>query len=1079
MDSYQVNPENIRNVCILAHVDHGKSSFADSLLASNGIISNRLVGNIRYLDSREDEQERGITMKSSSVSLKYRIIRKKADGEDIENYMINLIDTPGHVDFYSEVFSASRLCDGCLVLIDVVEGVCTQTITVLQQAYMSSLRPILVFNKLDRLITELKFTPNEAYHHLNKLLQQVNAVMGNFFQGDRMEKDTKWREERERRMAVGDEVLMEDGEDENFEETDDSSLYFDPTLGDVIFSSAIDGLAFSLSSFAKIYASKLKIPEQKLIKVFWGEWYLDAKNKKVVSGKALDKEAVKRKGKLKLMFVQFILENIWAVYDAVVINPSAEKVQKIATSLSIKVRPPDLRSFNKEPRPLLQSIFSQWLPLPPLTFQTIIDHVPPPTISQSIRLPKIIHHDLSGATAVPWKVTDEERDKLKPRNTIEQDLYGASKDGTFIAFVSKIVVIKSADLPQNQRKQLTADEMRERARRRREEELAASNDSTLAGSTAGDEELRETLLPGANGTISGPEENLIGFCRVFSGTLHKGDIVSCILPKYNVALPSDHPLNAPYISKTEITDIYRIMGRELLLLNEAVAGDVVGLGGLEGKILKSGTLMAGEVGNFVNLAVVDTQSAPIVRIAVEPKKLSEMNKLVEGLRLLNQVDPCVETFVQETGEHVLLGAGELHLERCLNDLRDRFAKIQITASAPIVPFRETAIRTAEMQPTKAPDGRRGTVVTTVHDGVLSFTIRAIPLPSPLLDFLQTHPKTIKGLLSEQRKTLEDDLDVSNRGGVTPEKELSSEEFWSELEKVAEQCGRDWKGIGDSIWAFGPKRIGANILVDRVSGGQKSLRKKLARLHSAPASRGETAMRNGSTLDLEEVQQGLESDATNDAPLSLRDLDDAFDSAFQIATGKGPLCHEPVYGMSFFVEKVEMKPFDHSKLNRHQLMGGLISSTQEAFRNSMLDWSPRLALAMYSCDIQATTEVLGKVYGVVARRRGQIISEEMKDGTVLFTVRALIPVVESWGFAADIRKKTSGAASPQLVFHGFEILDLDPFWVPTTEEELEDLGEKSDRENVAKKYMDAVRKRKGLFVERRVVEHAEKQRTLKK
>lgn len=80
---------------------------------------------------------------------------------------------------------------------------------------------------------------------------------------------------------------------------------------------------------------------------------------------------------------------------------------------------------------------------------------------------------------------------------------------------------------------------------------------------------------------------------------------------------------------------------------------------------------------------------------------------------------------------------------------------------------------------------------------------------------------------------------------------------------------------------------------------------------------------------------------------------------------------------------------------------------------------------------------------------------------------------------EIRKRTSGAAYPQLVFHGFELLDQDPYWVPTTEEELEDLGEKAERENVARRYMDSVRKRKGLFVEKKVVEFAEKQRTLKR
>jgi hypothetical protein len=91
---------------------------------------------------------------------------------------------------------------------------------------------------------------------------------------------------------------------------------------------------------------------------------------------------------------------------------------------------------------------------------------------------------------------------------------------------------------------------------------------------------------------------------------------------------------------------------------------------------------------------------------------------------------------------------------------------------------------------------------------------------------------------------------------------------------------------------------------------------------------------------------------------------------------------------------------------------------------------------------------------------------MKEGTPFFTILALLPVAESFGFAEEIRKRTSGAAQPQLIFAGFEALDEDPFWVPATEEELEDLGELADRENVAKRYMDAVRRRKGLVIQGR-------------
>lgn len=104
---------------------------------------------------------------------------------------------------------------------------------------------------------------------------------------------------------------------------------------------------------------------------------------------------------------------------------------------------------------------------------------------------------------------------------------------------------------------------------------------------------------------------------------------------------------------------------------------------------------------------------------------------------------------------------------------------------------------------------------------------------------------------------------------------------------------------------------------------------------------------------------------------------------------------------------------------------------------------------------------------------------MKEGTPFFTILSLLPVAESFGFSDEIRKRTSGAASPQLIFAGYEMLDEDPFWVPATEEELEDLGELADKENVAKRYMDKVRSRKGLVVKGKKLVDAEKQKSLKK
>lgn len=200
-----------------------------------------MAGKVRYLDSREDEQERGITMESSAISLYFKLLRAAGDETVASEYLINLIDSPGHVDFSSEVSTASRLCDGALVLVDVVEGVCTQTISVLRQAWIDKVKPILVLNKMDRLIVELKLTPYEAYIHLTRILEQANAIMATFFTGDLMEDEAR---RVQASQATEDEELENKLYDWSIEDRDDSDIYFDPSRGNVIFSSAIDGWAF-------------------------------------------------------------------------------------------------------------------------------------------------------------------------------------------------------------------------------------------------------------------------------------------------------------------------------------------------------------------------------------------------------------------------------------------------------------------------------------------------------------------------------------------------------------------------------------------------------------------------------------------------------------------------------------------------------------------------------------------------------------------------------------------------------------------------------------------------------------------
>ncbi|MDP2437632.1 MAG: hypothetical protein Q8P67_17965 [archaeon] len=164
-----------------------------------------------------------------------------------------------------------------------------------------------------------------------------------------------------------------------------------------------------------------------------------------------------------------------------------------------------------------------------------------------------------------------------------------------------------------------------------------------------------------------------------------------------------------------------------------------------------------------------------------------------------------------------------------------------------------------------------------------------------------------------------------------------------------------------------------------------------------------------------------------------------------------------------------------------LTGQVISAANEACRLAFLNHSVRLVEPMYSCALEVEEDQLGLVYACLGRRRAQILRDEMREGSNIFEVEALLPVAESFGFADELLSQARGAASiPSLVFSGWRILPEDPFFVPETEEELEEFGTNYRYlKNKAAELIQAVRRRKGLWINEKLVETAEKQRTLAK
>src|SRR3990172_1679065 len=163
------NKELIRNLGIIAHIDHGKTTLTDSLLAGAGLLSPKIAGSARVLDYLEEEQRRGITMKTANISLLYHTAER--------SFIINLVDTPGHVDFTGKVTRALRSIDGAIVVVDAVEEVMAQTEIVIRQALEERVRPVLFINKLDRLITELQLGEEQIQKKLNNIIDKFNDLI--------------------------------------------------------------------------------------------------------------------------------------------------------------------------------------------------------------------------------------------------------------------------------------------------------------------------------------------------------------------------------------------------------------------------------------------------------------------------------------------------------------------------------------------------------------------------------------------------------------------------------------------------------------------------------------------------------------------------------------------------------------------------------------------------------------------------------------------------------------------------------------------------------------------------------------
>ncbi|WJX96118.1 hypothetical protein P8452_77364 [Trifolium repens] len=1009
----------IRNICILAHVDHGKTTLADQLIATagGGMVHPKVAGKLRFMDFLDEEQRRAITMKSSSISLHYN------------HHTINLIDSPGHIDFCGEVSTAARLSDGALLLVDAVEGVHIQTHAVLRQCWIERLSPCLVLNKMDRLITELKLTPSEAYARLLRIVHEVNGIVSAY-------NSQKYLSDVDSLLAggtaAGGEVM---------EDYDDVEDVFQPQKGNVVFACALDGWGFGIHEFAEIYASKLGASVSALQKALWGPRYFNPKTKMIVG-----KKGIGAGSKAKPMFVQFVLEPLWQVYQGA-LEGDKGLIEKVIKSFHLQVPARELQ--NKDSKVVLQAVMSRWLPLSDAILSMVVKCMPDPIAAQGSRISRLIpQREVGSGDGVDRKVVEE-------AELVRKSVEGCDwrDEVPCVAFVAKMFALPVRMLPPPQVGEVVG--------------------------SFGEEGEGES------------DECFLAFARIFSGVLSVGQRVFVISALYD---PLKAESTLKHIQEAELKSIYLMMGQGLKVVKSAKAGDVVAIRGLGQYILKSATLSSTR--NCWPFSSMAFQVAPILRVAIEPSDPADMGALLKGLRLLNRADPFVEVTVSARGEHVLAAAGEVHLERCIKDLKDRFAKVRLEVSPPLVSYKETIEGEVSnmLENLKVLSKNLDYVEKMTPNGrciVRVQVMKLLPSLTKVLDESADILGDIIGIKSGQTvKSLETQgtniLENGNPAEVIKKRIMDAIE--SDIlcriendEDHAEKCRLKWLKLLRRIWALGPSYIGANVLFTPDIKAESSDSSVLIRGSSQLSEKLGFVADSGNSNPVSEA-------SSNDSQVLYMDaerLESNVITGFQLATSAGPLCDEPMWGLAFVIEARITPSTGHDESETHQqsdqygiFAGQVIATVKDACRTAVLKNKPRLVEAMYFCELNTPTEFLGPMYGVLSRRRARILKEEMQEGSPLFTVHAYVPVSESFGFTDELRSRTSGAASAILVLSHWEALLEDPFFVPKTEEEIEEFGDGSSvLPNTARKLIDTVRRRKGLHVEEKVVQHGTKQRTL--
>lgn len=833
------NPNLIRNIAILGHFHHGKTVFVDTLVMATQEKEFDPHKEIRYTDTRKDERERELSVKSTAISLVLQNLKSKS-------YLVNILDCPGHINFSDESTAALRAADGAVIIVDAVEGIMLSTERLIKHALLAQVPICLVINKMDRLILELKLPPQDAYFKLMHTIEEANKI-----------------------ISENSGLFMNNS---TTSEIDMNSYLLSPSKGNVCFASGQHGWSFSLESFAHIYMQRYpkhdNLDPSELAKRLWGDWYHDPQKRVFTKSKP--------KGEISRTFVQFVLEPLYKIY-AQAIGEAPEDLAIILRKLGIHLKS---KEIHLDPKPLLRLILSKYFGYPKGFVEMIAKHVPSPTMNAER---KVSQH-YTGYQTSPTAQAMRQCDPTGP------------------LMINIVKMFSSTD---------------------------------------------------------GSKFYSLG--RIYSGTVTQGQMVRVLGEGFTSQDDEDMAL-------ADVIGISVSVGRFSIVVSSACAGNWVLLEGVDMAIKKTATITDNNINTDIAIFTpLQFDSQSVIKLAVEPIVPSELPKMIDALRKINKSYPLASTKVEESGEHVIIGTGELYMDCIMHDLRHLYSDIEVKVADPVVSFCETVVESSALRCFSETPNKKNKIA-----------MMAEPLDTGLAADIE-----------------------SGKVNINWDKKTIGEFFRSKY---------DWDLLSArSVWAFGPDDNGPNLFLN-------------------------------DTIPSEVDKSSLEY------------VKDSVVQGFRWACREGPLCDEPIRNVKFKLLDaiVASEPI-------HRGGGQVIPAARRTIYSSFLMAAPRLMEPTYLVELQCPADCIQAVYPVLARRRGHIVQDAPKAGAPFYTVRAYLPVMDSFGFETDIRCYTLGQVFCQQVFDHWSVVPGDPL----DRDIVLHLLEPSPPQALARDFMVKTRRRKGL------------------